>query len=465
MMPFERLETLRGRTVLVAGWSARSGLGAGRLLLALGCRVKAWDERPAAELPPPAEGVRLFAGGEGKDFAEVLEGVEGVVLSPGLPRVHPLLQEADRRGLPVVSEVELAWLYRPGFWVCVTGTDGKTTTTTLLGRIFAEAGRRTLTAGNIGVGLCGALLDCPSPPEVVVAELSSFQLETVRTLRPSVAVLLNITPDHLDRYASMEDYAAAKARLWMNQGPEDVLVVRDGDEWTERMLERFPPRARVVRFSARRGLAEGVSLRWGRMVLRGGGRAVVFGRPGRARLRGVHNVENMLAAGGAALLAGLPAEAVRRTIESFPGVEHRFEEVARLGGRLFVNDSKATTVNAVRAALESVPGRRTVLLMGGRSKGDDFRRLAETVRRKARLLVCFGEAAEEIRGALEDSGVRTLRAPTMEEAVRLAWRESRRGEVVLLSPGCTSFDAFRNFEERGRAFKAVVAALAAEGGR
>ena len=464
-MVIRSIARIRGRTVLIAGFTPRSGAGAARLLARLKCRIRVWDEKNADALAQAfrkSKGIRFaarFLGPDSGRHEAALKGADLVVLSPGVPLAHPLLKLALTKGVPVISEVELAWLYCPVKWICVTGTDGKTTTTTLAGLVFKAAGKKTIVAGNIGLSLCEAVLKAGRKPEFVIAELSSFQLETSVTLRPSVAIVLNVTPDHLDRYPDLSAYAAAKARIWMNQTAADALVVKEDDANIRRLLKKYPPKSRLVRFARSKIPGEAAYVDEGRMMVRLNGRSRDYLGAAELRIKGEHNKENVLAVLAAAELAGLPIGRVIPALRKFRGVEHRCEPAGTVEGRSFINDSKATTLNAVRMALLSMSG-KVILLMGGRDKGDDFRRIAADVRSRVKRLVLFGEA-----GPLIDRRIAfkpKIRIGTMVGAVREAYRTSRPGDIILLSPGCTSYDEFNNFEERGRVFKKLVRSLPSE---
>jgi UDP-N-acetylmuramoylalanine--D-glutamate ligase len=503
---------LKGKTILIAGFSVRSGAGAAKLLTSLGAYVRLWDEKLADKLAdalaligtssgallninhsvpgfetdtrirsqeeahPLTAGFRafrdkiaglfrreklvpvanMFFGEDAKDHAHALAGVDLIVLSPGLPLSHPLLKKARKRKIRIISEVELAYQYRPeARWVCITGTDGKTTTTTLTGLLFKSAGKKIIVAGNIGRSLCEAVLE-HKHPEYIIAELSSFQLETIDTLRPFIAMILNITPDHLDRYPSFGAYARTKYRITMNQGRGDFLIVNGQDSTTAGLIKHKKPKARVIMFDRTRELKEGAYIRDNMMVMSLGKQASLITDAGSVRLKGEHNKENMLAALAAAKCAGISDRTIARVLRTFRGVEHRAEEFRELKQRLFVNDSKATTLNAVRMALLGCT-RPVILLMGGRAKGDDFSRIAQLVKEKARVLILFGEAGPGISRKIKKPA--GIVVPCLSDAVAKAWELSLEGDVILLSPGCTSYDEFRNFEERGKYFKDLVRRL------
>jgi UDP-N-acetylmuramoylalanine--D-glutamate ligase len=372
-------------------------------------------DRGSAE---PLEAVETHSGGEG---VELLERVRTVVKSPGVPREAPVIDEALRRGLEVVGELELAWRLLDNPFVAVTGTNGKTTTVSLLGAMYEAAGEPVAVAGNVGTPVA-SLVGALDPAATVVCETSSFQLEDTTAFAPECAVLLNLEEDHLDRHHSFERYREAKLRAFAHQGPHALAVVPPGLE--------VPGRARRVTF--------------GPLVLEGA----------EVRLRGEHNLENARAAATAALGMGLDPEAVREALRTFAGVPHRLEEVARAGGVLYVNDSKATNVASAVRGLEAFPGGVHAIL-GGSLKGGGFRGLREAAAR-CRALYLIGEAEERLAEDLQ--GVAPLhRCGDLATAVGRAAGAAAPGEVVLLSPACASYDQYRDYEQRGEHFRALVA--------
>jgi UDP-N-acetylmuramoylalanine--D-glutamate ligase len=460
----KHIEDWRGRTVLVVGL-ARSGLAAARLLARHGAVVLGHDRKPRAELPGVETleplGVELFLG---NDDVRALGRAEALVVSPGVPSTAPLLVEADRLGVPSVSEVELAFQASRAPWVAVTGTNGKSTTTALLGELLRRAGRGPWVAGNIGNALSEGIEEVPADG-VVVAEVSSFQLERTVTFRPRVGLLLNLTPDHLDRYPGVREYAAAKARLFAFQEPADFAVLNADDAETLRLAAGG--RARALTFS-RRGLvvagafAEGGGVWWAWE----GQRARLMGAD-EIRIPGPHNLENSLAAVAACLALGVlhseeGRRAVARGLAEFPGLEHRLEPCGEIGGRRFYNDSKATNVDSMRQALLALPHPLTVIA-GGRDKHGDFPGLAALADERIDHLVLLGEAAPVIARAWPH--IPQERANDLDDAVRRAWLATPAGGSVALSPGCASFDMFRDYEDRGRKFKAAVARLAERAAR
>jgi UDP-N-acetylmuramoylalanine--D-glutamate ligase len=356
----------------------------------------------------------------------VLDGVGLVVKSPGVPGAAAPVAAARARGIPVISEVELGARLLPNPVIGITGTNGKTTTTALLGAMLEAAAWRAEVAGNIGRPLT-SLLGGVADDAWIVCELSSFQLEDVVTLAPRVAVLTNLEPDHIDRHGSFDAYAAAKLRVFERQGPDDVAVVPRG-------LGAVPGEGRRVEFAADDPL------------------------PAEPRIPGVHNRENAAAATAAARAIGVPDEAIARALEAFPGVEHRLEEIGTLGGVLYVNDSKATNAAAALRALASFPGRRKHVILGGRGKGEPYGALAASFEKGDRVYL-IGEAANEIAAALDDTGVPYVVSGTLERGLADAEAAAPAGEVVLLSPACASFDQFESFEHRGEEFRLLVQKL------
>ena len=434
-----------------------TGRATARVLAARGARVTVSDVKPAEEL---AEEIEALEGTgvviqTGADAYRGIEEAELVVPSPGVPLEIPPLLRARERGAQVVSEIEVAyWIARCPI-IAVTGTKGKSTTMTLIGEILRDEGEKVQVGGNIGRPLI-SLADRAAPHELLVAEVSSFQLEATARFRPKVAVLLNLFADHLDRHPNMADYRSAKARLFANQEPEDTAVVnRDEEEaWRLRDLTR----AAVMPYSLSQVEPEGADLVDGWLRVRG--RRVC--PQSSVRLRGKHNLGNALAALAAAHAAGASLEKAEGTLSRFGGLEHRLEVVAPAGGVMYVNDSQATTPEASVVALEAFP-EHVVLIAGGRPKIHDFSALAKAAATRGADLVVIGEAAAEIAGAAEAAGVgRIARAASLGEAVAIARGWARPGEVVLLSPACASFDMFKNMAERGRIFREIAAKLAEE---
>ena len=414
---------LRGLRILVVGL-ARSGKAAAETLVGAGSAVVGFDRDPVADVGRLRElGVEVHLDQEEETL---LQGIDLVVKSPGVPGETLLVRTARAREIPVWSEIELGVRLLDNPLLGVTGTNGKTTTTELLGEIFRAAGRPVEVAGNVGRPLT-SLVGGVDPRSWIVCELSSFQLEDVETLRPDVAVLLNLEPDHLDRHGSFEWYVDAKLRIFEQQSEDDTAVVPRG-------LDEIPGAARRVEFAGDDPL------------------------PAEPRIPGRHNRENAAAATAAARAAGVPDAAIAAGLRSFPGVAHRIETVRELRGVRYVNDSKATNVAAALRALASFPSARIHVVLGGRGKAEPYGRLAEALGPEDRAYL-IGEAADEIATALDEAGRSYVRAGDLGPALEAASRAAGAGDVVLLSPACASFDQFRDFEERGDAFRRLVEAL------
>ncbi len=454
------------RRIAVLGF-ARSGRALSEALLTRGIAVAVGDARAASELEGVEEvsrrGALFFLGGPPEAF---LEGAGWLAISPGVPLDSPVVAAARARNIPVYAEIEVAYRIAeaesPGSnrWIGITGTNGKSTTTSWIAEILKHAGRPVTLAGNIGAPLSGFLGERGSRD--FVCEVSSFQLEAIDLFRPRVAVLTNITPDHLDRYASFSDYAAAKARLFARQEPEDFAVV-NADDPASMDVET---RARRVLFSRRGRPAGGDAAVWleeGRLRSDVGGARHEVLPAERLALPGAHNVENALAALAAAECLEAPAEAVADALTRFAGLPHRTELVAEGRGVRWVDDSKGTNVDATAKALEGYANGSVILILGGRDKHGDFAALVPLVARRARAVLTIGEAAEAIGGAL--SGAAPIEGcGAMPAAVARAAALARPGDTVLLSPACASFDQYRNFEERGRHFAQLARRAAAAGG-
>jgi UDP-N-acetylmuramoylalanine--D-glutamate ligase len=447
---------VEGRKVLVIG-AARSGVAAARFLVGRGAVVALNDKKPLVEWSEEAVALRSYGVGvvPGDVPSWLLDQVELVVLSPGVPSKIIPVRYAERAGAEVIGEVELAWRFMRGRVVGITGTNGKTTTTTLTGELLRDAGIRTQVGGNIGRPLI-SLVEASREDGWTVAELSSYQLETIVDFRPTVAVVLNLMPDHMDRYESFQDYAAAKHRIFRNQTAEDVAVLNADDEVIASWARGLS--AHVVRFSIARELEEGLFLRGREIVSRTkDGERVLLTRDD-IRLRGLHNVQNVLAALAVGLACGASPESMRETVRRFSPVEHRLEHVAEIGGVSFYNDSKATNVDAALKALEAFEDAEgsIVLILGGRGKNAPYAPLAPLVEKKARALVLVGEDAVRIESELKRFAPEVLRAADMQDAVRLAHGAAQPGDTVLLAPACASFDMFDSYEHRGRVFKEAV---------
>src|SRR5947209_4844 len=450
---------LDGKKVLVVG-ACRDGDGTSWFLLARGALVvlndlKGFIDWSNDALALKGDGVVKLLAGDVPSW--LLDQVELVVLSPGVPTKSIPARYAERAGAEVIGEVELAWRFLRGRVVGITGTNGKTTTTTLIGELLKDAGLPVQVGGNIGTPLV-SLVETSREDGWAVVELSSYQLETVREFRPTVAIVLNLMPDHMDRYETLADYGAAKHRIFRNQTSGDVAVLNADDPVVSSWAAGLE--AHVVMFSTGRELEEGLFLRGRELVARTWSGERVLVTRDEMQLKGLHNVQNTLAALAAGLACGASPDSMRDTVRRFKPVEHRLERVAEVGGVTFYNDSKATNVDAAVKAVEALsdePG-RIVLILGGRRQNPPCAPLAALVQRKARALVLLGEDAERIEAELR-AHAPVQRASDMADAVRRAYRAAEPGDVVLLAPACASFDMFQSYEHRGRVFKEEVERL------
>jgi len=440
----------KGKRVLVLGL-ARSGIAAMRLLRAEGATVIGADENAAVEIPSELAGADLHRGA----FDEsLLDGVDEVVVSPGIAIDHPLMLAARSRGVALASELEVASRFARARLIGVTGTNGKSTTVTMIGELLEAAGRRAIVCGNVGLPFSSVVKDL-GPNDFFVLEISSFQLETVSAFHPEVAGILNLTPDHLDRYHDVEDYYRFKERIAENCGANDSFFYNALDRRCTAIAGRFAGRS--VPFSSAGPVGGGVYLDEGsRLVRESGGRREIFLERGELGVIGIHNVENALAAVAALAPFDVSASACRKALSEFKGLPHRMEQVAIVRGVSYYNDSKGTNVEATMMSLKGLD-RPTVLIAGGHDKGGDFTKLIPVLAR-VKAIVTIGEAAPLIEEAL-GSVVPIARAATMQDAVETAARTAQAGELVLLSPACASFDMFRNFEHRGEVFAQCVKAL------
>ena len=449
---------VKGRKALVIG-AARSGIASARFLSQRGATVALNDRKPLADwskaaLALKAEGVGLI---EGEPPSWLLDQIDLVVVSPGVPTKSIPIRYADRKGAEVIGEVELASRFIKGRTVAITGSNGKTTTTSLIGQMLEGAGLHVQVGGNIGTALI-SMIDSSRDDGWNVVELSSFQLETVVDFHPNVAAVLNVTPNHMDRYESLMDYAAAKHNIFRNQTAGDVAILNGDDEIVSSWARGL--RAHLVQFSVQRPLAEGLFLRGRDLVSRTQhGERVLMSRD-EMKLRGTHNVENVLAAFAVGLACGASPESLRETVRNFQPVEHRLEEVAEINGVRFINDSKATSVDATAKALEAftdIQG-KVVLILGGLGKKAPYAPLAELIKARVRKMILIGEDARTIESEIGYAAPYE-HATGMNDAVSKSFAAAEAGDVVLLAPACASFDMFESFEHRGRAFKDAVSSL------
>lgn len=450
---------IAGRKALVLG-AGKSGVASARFLSERGAvvalhdkkEVDAWSD--AARTLKATHNVGLVSG---QIQSWLLDQIDLVVISPGVPTNTIPARYVDRKDGEVIGEVELAYRFMKGRIVGITGSNGKTTTTTLIGELLKQSGLKTQVGGNIGTPLL-SLAETSDDDTWTVVELSSFQLETIVDFRANVAICLNVTPNHLDRYDSFTDYAAAKHRIFMNQTPDDLAVLNADDEITASWGTGL--RANVSMFSVKRELEDGLFLRSRDLVCRSNGKEKLLTTRDEIFLRGLHNVENVLASLAAGLACGASPDSMRRTIADFRGVEHRIEYAGERAGVSFYNDSKATSVDATMKALEALSegDGKIALILGGRGKNAPYAPLAPLIKSSVRTLVLIGEDADNIESQLLGFAP-IIRAANMREAVEAGYAVAQPGDSVLLAPACASFDMFKSFEERGTVFKAEVTRL------
>jgi UDP-N-acetylmuramoylalanine--D-glutamate ligase len=442
---------LHGRRVLVVGL-AQTGLATARFLKQQGSIVSATEIRPKSEMTEEAQAMEELAipvewGGHRE---ETLLKQDLIVLSPGVDLATEPIRRASKKGVRMISEIELASHFIHAPMIAVTGTNGKTTTTLLIGEMLKEDGKKTGVGGNVGKPLI-QFAEAETTWDVLVVEISSFQLEAIEEFRPSISVLLNVTEDHLDRYARVQDYVNAKKRIFANQIVEDTAVLNRDDPTVMMLSKQLLPKK--IFFSLNERLAEGTFSDGKQMTLRLHGAEEDYPLS-QARLKGIHNVENMMAALTAARVFGCSRRAVETVLGRFEGLEHRLEFVQEIEGVRYYNDSKGTNVGSVVKSLQSFP-EPVVLIAGGKDKQGDLSPLSDLIRKRVKQLILIGGAKERMArelGMLTD----TVMAPTLEEAVLMAHQTAKKGDVVLLSPACSSYDMFRDYKERGKIFKEMV---------
>jgi UDP-N-acetylmuramoylalanine--D-glutamate ligase len=447
---------LVGKRVLVVGLG-RSGVASALFLQSRGAEVTVSDAKSEDQLREQIPtlldaGIAVETGAHGE---RTFRNQDLIVVSPGVPVDAEPLVQARALGQPVIGEIELASQFLPGPIVAITGSNGKTTTTTLVGEIIAASGFKTLVGGNIGTAAT-SLADRATPETVIVLEVSSFQLETISSFRPKVAVVLNITPDHLDRHRTFAAYVDAKARIFENQQAGDFAVLNADDPTCLELAGRT--QGQVFWFSRQRQVESGAFVRDGEIVFRRNGSAQTVLAISEIPLKGSHNLENVLASVCASALMGCAPEKVRPAIINFKAVEHRLEYVATIRGVEYYNDSKATNVDATMKALQSFPA-NIHLILGGKDKGSDYTLLNKLLHERVKSVYTIGAAAEKIKSHINGT-TQIVSSGTLEAAVKQAASASRSGDVVLLAPACASFDQFQNYEHRGRVFKDLVGQLA-----
>jgi len=454
--PFDQLAMdLANKRVLVVGLG-KSGVASALFLKKHGARVTVSDAKPEdqlrSEIPLLLDhGITVETGGHGD---RTFRGQDLIVVSPGVPVDAPHLVQARALGEPVIGEIELAARFLPGPIVAITGSNGKTTTTTLVGEILGAGGLPTVVGGNIGTPAI-SLVERATANTWAVLEVSSFQLETVQTFRPRIAVILNITPDHLDRHRTFEAYAAAKARIFENQQSDDFAVLNEDDPACVNLAKRV--NAQLFWFSRQKEVQRGAWLSGGRILFRDAARQQEIMLVADIPLKGAHNVENALAGVCVGMLVGSSPERIREAIRNFKAVEHRLEFVARIRNVDYYNDSKATNVDATIKALESFPA-NIHLILGGKDKGSDYSVLNDLLRRRVKRVYTIGAAAAKIESQIKEAAD-IFHAETLEKAIRRAAQDAKPNDIVLLAPACASFDQFDSYEHRGKVFKDVVKSL------
>src|SRR6267142_2061791 len=448
---------LKDKRVLVVGLG-KSGVASALFLKSRGARITVSDTKPEAELRNEIlllldHGITVETGGHGD---RTFRGQDLIVVSPGVPFDAPQLEQARALGEPVIGEVELAAQFLSGPIVAITGANGKTTTTTLAGEIIAAGKFPTLVGGNIGTPAI-SFADQARPDTWTVLEVSSFQLETIVSFRPRIGVILNITPDHLDRHKTFANYINAKARIFENQQVGDFTVLNADDPTTAGLADRT--RAQLVWFSRKKEVEKGSFVRGGHVLFRDGKSEREIMPLSEIPLKGAHNLENVLAGVSIGALVGCQPGQIREAVRNFKAVEHRLEFVAKVAGVDYYNDSKATNVDATIKALESFPA-NIHLILGGKDKGSDYTVLNDLLRQRVKRVYTIGAAAEKIESHIKGAA-EVVHAETLDNAIRCATAVAQPGDIVLLAPACASFDQFQSYNHRGRVFKEVVYALAA----
>lgn len=446
------------QSILVVGMG-KSGIAAATALLSKGAKVSVYDKKTTQEMEPnfvrffQNQDVTFYLGTEPKDMMDF----DLVVMSPGVPLTLPFLERAQEQGVKIIGEVELAYRLGQGTYVAITGTNGKTTTTVLTGELFKDAGKQTEVVGNVGLAVISKALSA-TPETYLITEVSSFQLETTSAFHPHISALLNITPDHMDRHHTMENYAKAKGLVFQNQTAEDYFVVNYDDEMSYRLAKEC--KATVVPFSRKEPLDFGAYVHDNMLVVKDGDGTIhtICGAE-ELGIPGAHNLENALAATAIAFFAGIEPSSIAKTLRRFQGVAHRLEYAGEVNGVRFVNDSKGTNPDASIKAIEAMKG-DTVLIAGGYDKGSSFDEFIDAFGDTVKVLVLLGKTAPAIKAAAETKGFqRIIMAKDMEECVREGFKAAKPGDTVLLSPACASWDMYQNYEQRGEHFKNCVRGL------
>ncbi len=450
------MKDLNNKKVAVVGLGA-SGYEAALFLKSSGALVSVTDNNYDTELHKKREelkeaGIRCELGGHTE---AALEGAELMVLSPGIDNMSLPVTWAEKNGVPVISEIELAYRFCKAPIVAITGTNGKSTVTSLIGEILRAGGRNTFVCGNIGRPFI-SIVSTASPEDIVVLEISSFQLDRIDKFKPHIALVLNITPDHLDRYSDIKEYTRSKLRIFENQEREDCAIINYDQARCKGIKDLRSRTLYFSKYTLPKGL-DGAFVENNELVMRKDSRYIWFATREFLSLGGDHNLENSLVAGLAALVAGADAETVKETLYNFKGLDHRFELVGTVKGVKFVDDSKATNVDSVRRAIQASP-MGIILIAGGRDKGGDYRVLKKLLKDKVKSMFLIGEAKDKIKESLSGAAPISY-AETLEEAVSAAFSEAKNGDTVMLSPMCSSFDMFSDYKARGRVFREAVEGL------
>ncbi len=455
-----RKDRIIGKRISVLGM-ARSGISCAKLLKKTGAEVFASEIKSGEPLTPQinqlkALGIDFETGGH---TLKVIWDKDFIVVSPGIPLDIPILRQAENSGIPVFSEIEVAFWLADAKIVGITGSNGKTTTTTLVGEILKEDQRECRVGGNIGIPF-SSIVEEVSSNGILVLELSSFQLERIEEFKPHIASVLNITPDHLDRHPNLKSYMEAKLRILENQAEDDFAVLNADDENSQKLASCG--KSRKAFFSLKKEVEQGTFIRKGKIVSRWDGKEKEIIETSQIGIKGPHNLYNACAAGAICAILGITFKSMQKALRTFKGVEHRLEQVAVISGVNFVNDSKATNVESVWYALQSVSP-PIILIAGGKDKGGNFSKLRELVQKNVKALILIGEAKEKLKDALGDL-VPTFYSDSLKEAVGLGFKKASPKDVVLLSPGCASFDMFKDYQHRGDMFKFCVKEIAQKHG-
>ena len=447
---------IRGKNVTVFGLG-QSGIACAKKLVELGANVTATEKRTEDELDKNNVsmlrdlGVKLELGGHTSGSTEKSS---LIVMSPGIHIDIPVIKDAKSRGVPVISEIELAFNFIKKPIIAVTGTNGKTTTVSLISEMLKSSGKRTVAAGNIGNPLIS--IDDKNL-DIIVLEVSSYQLETIATFKPWISILLNITEDHMERHKSMDEYAKAKSRIFENQDSGGFTIYNADDRYIQSVINNS--KAKLIPFSLKQELEYGLFLRDNGLIAKLSSEEIEVCKKDEMKLIGGHNIENALASVAAGLISGINLQSIKKTLSNFEGLEHRIEHVKTLSGVDFYNDSKGTNPDSTIAALKTL-GSNIVLIAGGKDKGVDISHLVAEIKKTSRITILIGEAKKRFHDALTSQGFNNvLSASSLQDAVKTAFEKAKKGDKVLLSPACSSFDMFRNFEERGALFKDTVMAL------